>query len=715
MKKSVLVFGAMVSALWASPTVAGGAYCSPEYRPDNPHPNCGSQIAIGPGNDTRVNLFLLLQDKVGGNGAGRAYPSDGYAAVEGRNFFKWPELRQAWLPAPVEERWADMFGTRCQTVESGAEQFRAAIGRDSSIGSERRGFLQNARKRLSGACEGRAPQLPQVATGEYFPWDSELGRASRSERAFLSYLEGSGSFYLDQWDRASGIYQDLADNAANDWVKETARYMVARTALNEAIDGSVGRWGSIDLSKAPTDVAARAEQGFRDYLSQYPLGRYAGSAKGLIRKALWLQGDRKRLGQTYAGMIAATDEVTNGTADLVQELDDKYLITYEETEPAVDQSNALLLATHNLMRMRKWPNAEMSNDDVLKAEELEAQADAFAGHPDLYSFLKASHAFYIADNPRAVLQLVPDAARAKSYTPLDFSRQYLRGLALHALKDRNEEGFWLDLIKGADGMYQRPSIELALARVYETNGTLGKAFAANSPITDPYIRRILLGSSAGPDILKAQVRADDQPASVRSFALFTVLLKQLQHGEYAGYLDDLQFASQFDPDDQDDSLWSIYETETPPLKLFTQGPVSDGYACPALGQTVRTLARNGRSVQARICLGEFYRLNGFDDFNFGQNAYRAEGDTRYYLGSSDAYPGDPTARHDIYISIIGDRGASRDDRAYALYRAIRCYAPSQNNSCGGKSVNVDQRKAWFQRLKRDYSSTKWAQELEYYW
>ena len=59
--------------------------------------------------------------------------------------------------------------------------------------------------------------------------------------------------------------------------------------------------------------------------------------------------------------------------------------------------------------------------------------------------------------------------------------------------------------------------------------------------------------------------------------------------------------------------------------------------------------------------------------------------------------------------------ATADQRALALNRAIRCYGPSGYNSCGGVEVPVEQRRAWFQRLKRDYPNSRWAQSLRYYW
>ena len=69
----------------------------------------------------------------------------------------------------------------------------------------------------------------------------------------------------------------------------------------------------------------------------------------------------------------------------------------------------------------------------------------------------------------------------------------------------------------------------------------------------------------------------------------------------------------------------------------------------------------------------------------------------------------------LYASIIADPAAPAADKAYAYYRAIRCYAPSGNNTCGGEEVDESQRKAWFNTLKRQFPNTKWAKELQYYW
>ena len=75
----------------------------------------------------------------------------------------------------------------------------------------------------------------------------------------------------------------------------------------------------------------------------------------------------------------------------------------------------------------------------------------------------------------------------------------------------------------------------------------------------------------------------------------------------------------------------------------------------------------------------------------------------------------PLTRAAIYAGIVDDRAAAPNERAYALYRAVRCYAPSGNNSCGGEGVEVPQRRAWFQRLKREFPASPWTKKLNLYW
>lgn len=687
-------------------TQAGGAYCSPEWRPEHPSGNCSSQIAISPGNDSRVNLFLLMQDRTGANGAGLEYPDNGWRGFYGRNFLRWNTLRAAWYPQPARTDWPDHSGTRCQTVESGGRAFASALRAANGLRDSETELLGQLRGKLADVCDTNEMVFGEDGDGT----DEIFSRKNPAE--FYAYLQASSSFYRGEWDRADRIYRRLATLARDPWVKETAQYMVARNHLNHAIESGVSRWGDLERDSVNNGQAASAEAGFKGYLGLHPEGLYAASAKGLIRKSLWLQRDHAGLAPIYADLLNDSDPASPDAADLVSEVDSK-LLTADFGDAEL---GPYLRAAHILMEMRVW--------DDLTAEELsersatlETHAAVFEGHPDLYSFLQANHAFYATKDYRAVLRLLPDAAREESYAPLAFSRQYLRGLALHALGDRNEEGFWLDLIEGSNGIWQRPAVELPLARLYEQQGRLGKVFAQGSPITDQRMRRMLLGYSAGPDILKAQMRDENLGESERGFALFAGLLKQLRHGEYDGFLEDFPLTEQSAGGDKDRGFWDLMEAEEAPLAYFTDGEWSDGYACPPLVQTVQALAANPRARKAQICLGDFYRINGFDDFDFEKGGYQnPDGDDRPPpLATRDYYPGKAIPRHDFYTAIMADRRASSDDKAYALFRAIRCYAPTGSNSCGGPGVEEDVRASWFRRLKGNHPGSQWAQELKYYW
>jgi hypothetical protein len=469
-------------------------------------------------------------------------------------------------------------------------------------------------------------------------------------------------------------------------------------------------WGSFDLAAVDRDAAARAAAGFAAYVEAYPQGRYAASAAGLVRRALWLGRESGALGAAYARLLERTDPQAPAALDLVQEIDNKYLL-----DAGAGQASAgpWLVAVHDLLRMRHDRTAVETGRDFyeyglapLTAAELAAQEPAFAGHGELYGFLGASLAFYLERDYRAVLRLLPDDARRPEYSPLQFSRQVLRGMALAELKDRNEEGFWRELLGGAKGLHQRQTVELGLALAWERAGQVAKAFAADSPIADEGIRGVLLDHAAGPEVLRAAAGLAGRPRLERDQALYVLLYKELSRGSYAAAARDL---AQVRADAPLESYSQETEEQQVPLGLFTRGAFADGYPCPALGETVAQLARDPRAVRARLCLGEFYRLNGFDYTELDTAPPAGE------LGSYAAYPGEPLRRDRIYADVIGEAGVAREDRAYALYRAVYCYAPAGYSSCGPEQVPETQRRAWFRRLKDEFGDTRWGREIEYYW
>lgn len=59
--------------------------------------------------------------------------------------------------------------------------------------------------------------------------------------------------------------------------------------------------------------------------------------------------------------------------------------------------------------------------------------------------------------------------------------------------------------------------------------------------------------------------------------------------------------------------------------------------------------------------------------------------------------------------------APPEDKSYALYRAVMCYAPTGENDCDQQDIDKNTRKAWFLQLKNDYPGSEWASRLRFYW
>ncbi len=656
MRRKLGVAGLLIGlAAWpAGVGASGDGGCAPQWSLVAPTLDCASRVVIGPGNDTRANLLLLLRDRGGLDGQGLAYANEAWLADDyGHTFFDWDQLATSLYPSlapdpdasyeePAEFQW-----TRCQSVKAGGEQFLAAIGRNRRIGPGDRTALTEGRGEIYRLCQATSGYSNEGLSVADLALPHSF--ASPEAREFGTYLAGAAAFYASDWRGARERFTALR-TAKDEWVRETALYMLARNALAEAAASGINEWGDFDPAAADKELAGRADAALQAYVKAYPDGRYVSSATGLTRRARWFGGARAGQGTAYARMLAATDAETPDTVALIDEIDDKFLLN---EWPAEAISDPWLLATHDLMRRRQGP--EEAEDGawyrhetaLLTAEDLARQETAFADHPELYQFLLANYAFYIDRDFRSVLRLLPDDARRPEYSPLQFSRQVLRGMALAQLGDRNEAGFWQELLGGAKGLYQRPTVELGLALNWEKNGEVGKVFAPGSPIEDRRIRAILLEYSAGPEVLRAVAQDAGRPQTERDLAAYVLLYKELSRGQYAAVARDLALVRADPPvlnyDEQS------YETLVP-AGLFTNGAFTDGYPCPALRHTVTQLARNADDVKGRLCLGDFFRLNGFDDFYLDYR--RREGE----LGSFARYPGEPIPRSQLYASVIAEPG-----------------------------------------------------------
>lgn len=684
------------TALWACADTS----CYPGWQLGALEYDCAGRALISPGNDTRINLVMLMQSIQPGQGLPAEAKVDANDPQFGKVFLSWEGLRASLWPEPAVAE-PDYDETKCYEALPGSADFLEALAADSGVPAGERATLTGLRAR-AGCHEGE--------------WN-DAGVASQHGRAFLAYLKAADAFHKADYAAAEAGFAALT-KAGNPWIAETARYMPIRIGLRRAAATSLDEWGDFaGPDKVDRAALASAAKAIDAYLAAYPKGRYALSAQGLKRRVAWLGGDTDTLVATYEALLKATPASSVAAADLAEEIDRKLLDREDAAAVVAKQGKApLLLALADMKKMRPVYDGPAVG---LSAADLAAHKPQLAAYPDLYGLLEATRITYAGEDARPILSILPDAARVKGMTPLAFSREVVRGQALSALRDPNEAGFWRELIGAASPFHQRPLAELGLALRWQRDGRVDQVFAAGSPVQEQAIREVLLQTIASPAILRASAADASRSGHERDVARFALLHKDLTRGAFADFTRDVALV----PGDAnvDGGLWGFARQERVPVGLFTKGQWSDGFACPAIAQTAATLARNPADQRARLCLGDFWRLNGFDAF-----ALHAPGEGARVLGKApDLFPGKASYRDAIYAAIIADRAAPADIRAYALYRAVRCYAPSGYNGCAGPArttaeleaaqVPLAVRKGWYDELKKRYPQSQWARALRFYW
>lgn len=693
MARAILFLLLCASVFWSLPARASGDIgCTPSWKLTYAmHSQCDDLAMIGPRNDSRTNLLLLLADMPGAPRlAAPAQPSF---------FLDIASLSPRTVDADGNSLFSEGEGSRCRSNAAGTANFEAALA-TGKVPEPERTALVAARRALQPDCSHNGTVATSI---------TEVTGAIRSDagKAFAAYLEGAAAFYTADYDTATARFMALG-KARDPWLRETARYMIGRVAVNRAQVDYYDEYGSPKEGvKIAATVLADAETTLRGYMKAYPKGDYFLSARGLLRRVYWLAQDYPKLEAEYAALMALP-EARRGidAVSLAQEIDAKLL----SNVTAAQLRDPILLAVFDLMHMRvgEYLDGTACCGTPIDRAALEAQRAKFAARPALFSYLLALHAQYVAPQPAEVLRLIPDASHQPDFTYLEFSRQMLRGIALDARGDRNARGFWIDLLPGAVRPGQRPVVELALAMHEERDGALSRVFAPGSPIRTPEVRDILLVNVADAKLLRQQAQAPGASAHEREVALFTLLYKEATRGSHRDFVSDARLVPSDAPSEA--NFYDVRTSENLPLGLFTRGQNLGIYGCPSLPETQSRLAANPSDARAMICVGEFMRVNGFDGISLDSQPPVDE-----LGGTPSLFLGPPYSRLDAYQAVMAAPKASPEDKAYALFRAVNCYAPAKTNACGGKGVAPATRQAWFQRLKRDYPKSRWAQELRYYW
>ncbi|MBX9912272.1 MAG: outer membrane assembly lipoprotein YfiO [Pseudomonadaceae bacterium] len=731
-------------------------FCSPSWQLTANKPNlCSSVAFLSPANSSQVNLQLLLADaqrlRIRQSPLSDDEQLFGYAQVPfdvSRLLFPSadsqtassttadspapidPELlklnnllQQLGLPADEkllgdDQPFAEGEGNRQRSnsranANAFLEQLLASdlpASERQSLALQRLQLLQNWRSEENpeaaasdADADAVAPVVP-VVPAPAISSVSETPISSALGQQFSIYLQGASAFYAGDFSAALASFNALSDSP-QPWLKQAALYMLARTELNAAQAQAFDEWGALESKLLDQAALNNTDVAFRSYLSAYPQGSYAQSAKGLLRKVYWLKNDQPRLAAEYAEQFAASDAAQNpDLTELTLEVDDKLLLNGQPETV----SDPLLLATLILGELA--PHSKPT--DNFSQARLSALQARFLTQPELFSYLQSALYFYLEQDPAKTLASLPPLDPSQPLNYLRFSQQSLRGFALEAQQKWSEaQALWLQLLPLAKQPLQQDQLELALALNYERAQQLDQVFAADSPVQTQQLRDILLRNVASPQLLRARSGPNSNPAE-QQVALFSLLYKDLLRGYYADFLSDLALLPQPLPTTQLANRLDLWFADAPTLALFQWpgGSGDAGYACPNLHAVASTLASNPQDPRGLNCLGEFIRSNALDGFPLDQQPPAPE------LGSSATqFAGQRYSRLDGYLQVMATPKADNDARAYALYRAINCFAPSGYNACGTQEIDPALRKQWFQTLKKQHAKTPWAQSLKYYW
>jgi hypothetical protein len=284
-------------------------------------------------------------------------------------------------------------------------------------------------------------------------------------------------------------------------------------------------------------------------------------------------------------------------------------------------------------------------------------------------------------------------------------------MALDATGDAGARAALVALVAAATKPQQRGSAELALALHDERARSVDNIFSTNSVIRDADVREILLRYHAGPSLLRKQA-TNGASEREKQVAIFTLLYKDVTRGAYGDFLRDYALIPANAKTRAQDDYQSPRYTDVALFRWTGQGE----FSCPPLKTVATMLAAKPKDAQGLLCLGEFIRTQGLDPDYYGVTQALDEQPEADELGGMPSlFPGKRFSRLDGYKAVMADSTTTPANRAYALYRAVNCYAPAGYNGCDASEATKAQRKLWFDQLKGQYPASVWAKKLRYYW
>ena len=669
-------------------------YCAPNFNLDGSDYNaCSNLPVLIPGNDNRTNMTLLLSNlglaqiktlKPDLNLWSAQYGSVPFDVTSLPTVTE-NKINNKRQPFKLNQDQVS-YEERCISLQQGKQTFIDQVKANKNIPTAEKQLLIDARSKLID-CE-KTIALISVNPN----W-------SATTRQYASYLNGSILFYNANFSAASKIYIALSQ-VEDPWLKETAQYMLIRTELNTAFASAQDQYGDINPEKIDHVSVKNFFNNITEYLKLYPQGQYVASARGLMRRGLWLTDRQDLLINEIVWQINHPQsplynlEMNQLPAEL-----DRRVFRSEKFNPKL-LNEPFFLTTYNLMQMRK------TGDEKYKPitwAQLNNQKAFFKTQPELFKYLQAAHLFYVQGKNQEALSYLPKANRQTNST-LQLSQQFLIGQILEKQNKVQAQQHWLQLHQHANDGNAKALFETALANHFNQSQNTQAFIGKNAQISQAILQKNFISNFANEDALQTIIQSSTSTQNQKNTAIYTILSKSLDAQNFVLFNQNVQYlpknTAQYKSYESNDAL-----KEQPPFADFIwQGSnITPQLKCPDLITLSKQLAQSPKNALLNVCLGEYMRHSHYGDYYYS-----------WHNDEQNQFKGTPFARGTVYKKIIKNE-PNGDLKAYALYRSVMCYSPNGTNDCGDIEVSKNTRKQWFDQLKRDYPNSNWAKSLKYYW
>ncbi|ENU27343.1 tetratricopeptide repeat protein [Acinetobacter modestus] len=692
-----IVYSSLSFVIYYSPITYAGVeqFCEPNLAINDKNLNgCSNLPVLYPANDSQTNMTLLLSDL--GLATIKPMTADPnlWDAVYGMVPFdaaNLSSLTQNKMPnqRKLLERNDTVFDERCTSFDSGNQAFNTQVQNNKAIPNLEKQILISERKKMNQCGD----KIELIAINPNW---------SITTRQYASYLNASILFYNSNYSAANKIYTVLT-TVEDTWLKETSQYMLIRTSLNSAYATGVDKYGDVYLDNINQNLLKQFLDNINAYLKAYPDGQYVASARGFMRRGFWLSKRQDLLVNEIVWQLKnPTSKFYNlEMSELPAEIDRR---VFDSSAFNVNNlKDPFFLAVYDLMHMR-----ESSSDNYrpISWTQLNTQKELFKTQPELFQYLQAAHLFFVQNKAQEAQNYLPKA-NAKNSSYLQLSQTFLRGQILEKIgQPQNAEEYWRQQLAQAKDSYQRGLFETALSNHLAIKQDYSAFIGKKAQITQPNLQRNFITQIADTNSLQKLIQSEQSNIDQKQAAIYTLLSKSLVHQQFELFKQSYAFMP------KNAMQYKGYNSDNEQLKnkpdfsnfIWNGANITPQLKCSNLETLVNQLAQTPKDPLLNVCLGEYFRSE--QGYSLQQLSYNEK--------QTSNFSGKIFARGQIYQDLI--KSSSKSDlQAYALYRAIQCYAPSGINDCGGNEVNKTVRKQWFDQIKTDYPNTSWAKSLKYYW